>query len=284
MSEISLSYLAVVQNDEVKEEIVNDDGLILLGICSSREDLDFPTIRYPALRIIETVSFADKAPQKLITNERLIDHLNDLSRVNDQIQTPLAKRILWNAEREEKFIEQQKQEEMKETQTPKDLPMKKGFDEKKAVYQYIPGDYHFPLDRRVAVRKCDLVISYSPSDKIIVQKIQEQLKSTGRYEIVALEANDSDPELMAQSIENAPIVIICCSLEYRNSNASRLQAKFAEKRGRKLLGVKGDRKYEINGWLEEIFKETRLIDFTKTDWNHSMKELEDEIEFLNRKK
>lgn len=282
--ELSLSYLEVVQNDAVKEEIVNDDGLNLLGQCSFREDLDFPTIRYPALRIIETISFASEAPKKLIANERLIDHLNDLARAKDQIQTPLAKRILWLAEKEEKFIEQQEQKKAKEQKSMADLPTKKEFNEKKAVYQYIPGDYHFPLDRRVAVSKCDLVISYAPSDRIIAQKIQEQLKSRDRYEVVALEADDSDPEFMAQSIENAPIVIICCSLEYRNSNASRLQATFAEKRDRKLFGLKVDRKYAINGWLEEVVKETELIDFTKADLNNSMKELEDQIDFLTRKK
>ncbi|CAF3728572.1 unnamed protein product [Rotaria sp. Silwood1] len=133
---------AIVQNDEVKDEIINDDdGIPLLARCAYEPNLDVETIQCPALRIIDAVSFGqDAALQQIKEIDSLMEHVKDLCRKNDKDQGIVANRILWKTEEESKFIS--KQEQLKK-QIQREI--KKKFDEKKAIYQYITGDHHFDL-------------------------------------------------------------------------------------------------------------------------------------------
>ena len=276
--------LAIVQSDEVKEEIVNDDGFVLLGECSYRADLDWEKIRYPALRIIDTISFAESAPEKLKENERLMDYLDDLSRSSDRQPAAISKRTLWIADNQLKPItEEERKEEEKRVEKIDERSVEKKWNEKKAVYQYVPGDYQFRLDKRAAVKKSDIVISYTQADETMVLKIQEQLKSLRNDDIVALEANKTDPDEMALMIGKAHLVLICYSNEYQHSNGSRLHATFAQLRDKKRIGLKVDRIFHLNAWLKDILeKGTTTIDFTKSDFHHSMDELDRLIKDFKR--
>ena len=258
-----------MQSDHVKEEIVSDDGFTLLGECSYRSDLDYDTIRLPAMRIIDTISFAKSTPTKLKEDERLLDHLYDLSESNDQNQCSIAKRILWIANDGLKPISEDEQMEMQKNIDKKEETSS----EKKAIYQYIPGDYRFRLDKQLTMRRSDIVISYFQSNETTALRIYEELNSSQTNDIVALDANKIDPVEMASIIKLTRIVLICFSKDYRYSNASRLQATFAQNGDKHLIGLKVYEKYRLNGWLEKMLHEKNVIDFTKSDFNQNMGEL-----------
>ncbi|CAF4929643.1 unnamed protein product [Rotaria sp. Silwood1] len=273
---------AIVQNDEVKDEIINDDdGIPLLARCAYEPNLDVETIQCPALRIIDAVSFGqDAALQQIKEIDSLMEHVKDLCQKNDKDQGIVANRILWKTEEESKFIS--KQEQLKK-QIQREI--KKKFDEKKAIYQYITGDHHFDLADHERSEKFDLMISYHQDDKDICFKIYNRLIASDAYRIAFDKDNlhSCNPKIMAEAIEKSSIILICFSAKYRNSYACRLEAEYAKKRDRPIIPVKIDHQYDLTGWLEEITKDENCIDFTKYEFNTVYGQLIDEINTINER-
>ncbi|CAF0948974.1 unnamed protein product [Rotaria sordida] len=267
---------AIVQNDDVKEEIVNDDdGIPLLARCAYEKNLDIETIQIPALRIIDAVSFVnDSAVKQIKENDDLMDHVKDLSNNNDKYQRAIAKRILWKVKKEVEFMSKQEKQK-KQNQ----IKIKKIFDEKQAVYQYVRGDHHFNLTDHKTSEKFDLMISYYPDDKEICLKIYNRLIASDFYRILFNKDNlhSSNPRIMAEAIEKSSIILMCFSSKYRNSYACRLEAEYAKKRERPIIPVKIDHQYDPTGWLEKIIDNEKYIDFTKYEFNIMFAQLIDEI-------
>jgi TIR domain len=265
----------VVQNDEVKEEIVNEDGMYLLGECAYRPDLDARTIREPALRIIEAISFASKASEKIRDHDLLMDHVVDLAKSNDQIQAAIAKRVLWNAEKRDEFVASHEEKQKHPTETE----VIQVFDEKYAIYQYVNGDHRFNSNSTKSTEKYDILISYHPGDREMCHKIYERFVATDLHR-VSIDTNglhSSNPELMATTVDNSSIVIICFSRKYRRSYACRLEAEFAKRRHARLIGIKIDRDYDVSGWLKKTLEEIEPIDFTKPDLKSAYAQLDQQI-------
>ena len=274
-----LICLAVVQNEDVKEDIVIDDGIDLLGDCAFRMDLDYETIRLPALRIIDTISFAKTAPERISQNDLLMDHLDGLSRKQDSIEASIAKRLLWKAEKEEEYLARQERitKEMIGKRTFKI------FDEKKAPYQYINGDYRVRLDNQINHEQFDILLSSCPYDRDFCHTIRDRLKESKLYRI-SLDTNNlhsTNPEAMANAVDSSTIIILCVSNEYRGSNACRLQAEYAKKKNSHLIGVKVDARYTPSRWLDEgVLEKNALIDFSRSDFNSACLELIAQIDVM----
>jgi hypothetical protein len=193
-----------------------------------------------------------------------MDHIKKLSTEHDKYQAEIADRLLWKVEKEPEFIT--KQEKKKEKNK---ITIKKVFDEKKAIYQYVRGDHRFKLTDDEILEKFDVMISYCQDDKEICQKIYDRLTAANFYRISFDNdnTNSSHPEAMAKAIEGSAIVIICFSAKYRNSNACRLEAEYAEKRERPIIPIKVDPQYEPTGWLEGLIGNKKYIDFTKPEFS-----------------
>ena len=259
----------------MKEEIVNEDGMYLLGECAYRPDLDARTIREPALRIIEAISFASQASEKIRENDLLMDHVIGLSQGNDQTQAAVAKRILWNAEKRDEFVASHDEKQKKPTETQ----VTQAFDEKNAIYQYVNGDHRFNSNSIKSTEKYDILISYHPGDGDVSHKIHERLAASDSHR-VSIDTNglhSSNPELMANAVDNSGIVVICFSRKYRRSYACRLEAELAKQRHAKLIGIKIDRDYNASGWLDRTLEGIEPIDFTKPDLKSAYGQLDQQI-------
>jgi hypothetical protein len=279
----NIFFVDIVQNDEVKEEITNDDeGIRLIGRCSYEPYLDVETIQSRALRIIDAISFANEsAIEQIKDDDILMAHIKHLSDKNDKQQATIANRILWKVEGESQFIFNQ------EKQIKRNRIIKKNvFDEKKAVYQYIRGDHRFTFTDQVPPEIFDIMISYCQTDKDIPDKIYNRLIASNFYRVSFDKDNihSSNPKAMAKAIEQSTIVIICFSVEYRQSYACRLEAEYAQKRERPIIPIQvADRQYNPTGWLKEIIGIEKPIDFTKSEFNMAYAQLIEKINEANQR-
>ncbi|UJR07651.1 hypothetical protein I4U23_011939 [Adineta vaga] len=266
----------IVQNDEIKEEITNDgDGIPLIARCAYEPHLDIVTIQRPALRILDAISFASRsAIEQIKENDILMDHIKDISRRNDRYQISTANRLLWKVEEEAEFIS--KQDTRKK---PKRIEIKKIFNEKEAIYQYVQGDYYFQLTDDINLNQYDIMISFCHDDIKICRDIYNHLLNLNLYRISFDEDNthELNHKRMAQTIENSSIVIICFSNKYRLSYACRLEAEYVVKRQRPIIPVKIDPRYDPTGWLSKIIDNKTIVDLTKPNFQNACQQLVDEI-------
>lgn len=220
-------FLEVVQNDEVKEEITNDEeGIPLIARCVYQPNLDVVRIRRPALRIIDAISFAsDLAIQQIKENDLLMDYIKELSDKadeEDKTKMPEVNRILWKTAEEEFILEQG------------------------------------------PIEKFDIMISYCQEDRHLAKKLSRRLKESNSYLVSFDDKNRHswDPKAMAKAVEGSTIMIMCFSSQYRNSYGCRLEAEYAAKRGRPIIPVKIS-EYEPTGWLKDIIGTKTPTDFTR---------------------
>jgi len=205
-------------------------------------------------------------------------HIKDLLEKNDKNQAPIANRILWKVEQENEFISKQ----IKQIKQSR-IRIKKSFDEKKAIYQYVRGDHRFHLSDEKSSEIFDIMISFCQADKKLPYDIYNRLITSNVYRISFDKDNIHcrNPEAMAKAIEKSNIIIICFSTEYRKSYACRLEAEYAKKRERPIIPVKIDFGYDPTGWLEEIIGNEK-IDFTK-EFNTAYAQLINQINEVNGK-
>ncbi|CAF1460849.1 unnamed protein product, partial [Rotaria sordida] len=270
----------IVQNDEIKEEIVNDDeGIPLIARCAYDRNFDFDTIRRPAWNILDHLLFVgDDAIEKTYEIDYLMDDIHMLSSSNNLHLSSITKRMQFKIEQEANYIINQNREE--DEDKLHNAPIKV-FDEKKAIYQYIRGDYRFNLSGMQSREPSDLMISYCSSDKKLCLIIYKKLKESKMYRISFDEANDheSNPIAMADSVGRSSIILVCFSNKYRQSNASRLEAEFAKKRKRKIIPIRVERYYEpTGGWLLSIIDDRECVDFTQGNFIYAYNRLIEHID------
>ena len=207
-----------------------------------------------------------------------MDHMTDICNKHDKYQLSTASRILWKIEKESEFIaKQEKQEKINR------VKKKIIFDEKKAIYKYVRGDHRFNLTDQSAQEKYDIMISYCEDDKDICYKIYNRLMASDFHRISFDNDNlhSLDPKLMAETVERSAIIVLCFSNKYRDSHACRLEAEYAKKRKRPIIGVKLDHHYDPTGWLTHVIDKDEFIDFTKGDFNVMYGKLVNKINDIN---
>ncbi|CAF3006126.1 unnamed protein product, partial [Rotaria sp. Silwood2] len=271
----------IVQNDEVKEEIVNDDqGIPLIARCAYDRNFDFDTIRRPAWNILDHLLFVgDNATEQIYEIDYLMDDIHILSSSNDTDLSSTTKRMQFKIEQEASCIIKQNREE--DEKNLHDSPIKV-FNEKKAIYQYVRGDYRFNLSGLGSREPFDLMISYCPFDKGLCSTIYSKLKESKSYRISFDEENnhESNPIAMADIVGRSSIILFCFSNKYRQSNASRLEAEFAKKRKRKIIPIRVERYYEPTGWLLNIIGDRECVDFTQGNFIYTYNRLIERIDIV----
>ncbi|CAF0840187.1 unnamed protein product [Adineta ricciae] len=270
----------VVLNDEVKEEIVNEDGIDLLEDIVCHDAFDYDSLRAPAARIIESLSFELKAPSKILDSDRLLAEINEFSCDANAEKQSIAKYIQWNIEGQKLFQARRvSDEESREKYGIKET--KRAFDITKAIYQYIRGDYVYTLDGQRERNKINIHISYnakSKKDQEMFNNIYNYLKKIELYNISfnTMTEQRPDPEKLANDIEEASIVILCLSNEYGHSNACRIEAIYASRRNRKIIAILVHGESIKSKWLLNIIEGKPFIDFT-TEFSLSCDRLMDTI-------
>lgn len=259
-----------MQNDQIKEEIINDEeGIPLLARCVYQDNLDFMTIQQPALRIIHGISFgSDLAVEQIKENDLLMEYIKELEK---RTAIPEVKRLLWKTE-EDDFIERQ---ESRKKSPPKRT--KAVFDEKNAPYQYVRGDHRFRVGDPEPIEKFDVLLSYCYEDREVVKRLYQRLMESDSCQVFfdVDYRHSSNPKAMAEAVEQSMKIVMCFSNAYRNSYACRLEAEYAKKRKRVIIPVKLT-DYEATGWVDDIIGENIVIDYSRES-NKAFEQIDESI-------
>ncbi|CAM4828359.1 unnamed protein product [Rotaria magnacalcarata] len=270
----------IVQNDEVKEEITNDDrGIPVLARCTydkRQED----EVQQTATRILLSISFiGQNAVDKIVDNESLMRYVHRESRSDNMKQSWTNEALLWKTGEEDKFILMQEEKKEKEQLMIQEItPPAVIFEESKAIYQYVRGDYRFNLGD-AAISDIYVMISYCEDDIEICQRIYDTLKTNTPYHLAMNKyyMYSASPAAVASTIEKADVVVMCLSNKYRLSTVCRLAAEYIEKRQRPIIPVIIEANYKPTGWLNIAVGARRFIDFTNGDLDVTYNDLIREI-------
>ncbi|CAF3614782.1 unnamed protein product, partial [Rotaria sp. Silwood2] len=105
---IRLFLVAIAQNDQVKEQIVESGALRLLSDCVLTPGAAVYKIQQPALDAMWLVSFNGKARLVLRTDEKLVTRLQEIFESGSSFdQQKAADGVLWRLINEENFRAQQ---------------------------------------------------------------------------------------------------------------------------------------------------------------------------------
>ncbi|XP_052086155.1 uncharacterized protein LOC127723543 isoform X2 [Mytilus californianus] len=129
-------------------------------------------------------------------------------------------------------------------------------------------------------RDTHVMISYNWGHQSIVKEICGQLRNNGIK--VWMDIDDmhgSTLQAMANAVENADIVLVCYSQNYKNSDNCRAEAEYAFQLKKKVIPLKMEKAYKADGWLGFIIGAKLFYDFSgKYPFEKKVTELINEVQ------
>lgn len=232
-----LFFLDLVQNDEVKQELVKQNGVTpIMKYAKEANDDPLP------LEIVYAMSFNADAKKVINQDQDFVDHVKNLCESERRDVSKMAHGIVWKLEGEEKF-KTNKQEKPKADKQEKTEETAADTSAEKAT-------------------KHDMMISYCWAQKELCHKINDRLEKDGyKVWLDRDEMHGSIIERMAEAIEQARFVIICMSSNYKNSINCKAEAEYAFSRKSKIIPLIVEPKYKADGWLGFLAGSKIYIDF-----------------------
>ncbi|CAF1581000.1 unnamed protein product, partial [Didymodactylos carnosus] len=208
----------LVQHDDIKKEIIKQDGLQLLFKCTTLEATNIDSkdknviIRRSLTTLWKMVCNKDIASVVKILHEEFIEKLKLMT-------NPTAANILWELEGKAKILDEKHHQ-------------------------------HSQIVQNKTTKKYDLMISYSHADKIICHKLYDYL-TQDKYKvwIDKTQMGGRIDEAIADSIENSHIILMCMSDTYKDSAWCQSEATYAREIGTIRLPLKLQSKLQREGWL-----------------------------------
>jgi hypothetical protein len=247
-----LIYLAFVQHDEIKDEIVRQNYFGFLIRCATQTDLHVGLVLQTALEIIWSLTFNNKIHQILVNsyNNFAIYLKTSLINSDEQGVQAAAQGILWKLEDESML----KKQILDNTET------------------------------KTCEEKYDIMISYSHSNKdLCLQVYQSLLKLNYRVWLDFENMYGGTLQSMATAIELSEIILICMSTPYKQSAYCRSEAEYAYTRQRHIIPLIMEKKYRPDGWLGIICASKMYVDFTKTDFEQAFQKLIAQMQLHERR-
>lgn len=291
----------MAHNKKVKEELVTQKGLPLLTKAACHEKFDVETIQQPALDVIWTVSFNQKAAELWKTDEKFVNRLKSLLNSNVRELEIVADGILWRLENEARFRADKLKEagiapQMgdKETDIDQDyasyyvymetngircVRLRKNLtDEERQQVEEKRIEEGKAERKKDSPFRYDLMMSYCSDNKELCHLIYDCLtKAKYNVWIDKEKMHGSLMERMAEAIEESENILVCMSSDYLKSQPCQSEAEYAYRRKRRFIFIKVEPKYTPNSWLGLLLANTYYVDFTKTDFASAFKDLYTQI-------
>ena len=239
--------LGLVQHDQIKAEIVKQQGLPLLIRCATESDLikQAEGIQL-SLEIILALTFNTEAFNYIKNNNIFLEKLREVLASADDNGKRFAEGIYWKLEREKKS--------MKVTPNP-------------SSDQY------------------DIMVSYCHHNKDLCHAIYDRLVNDGfRVWLDRENMHGSPMDAMAHAIENSQYVLVCMSDAYKQSPCCQLEANYAFQRKCPLIPLIVAPRYKPDGWLGIITSGKIYIDIPKLTVDKAYVALKKEIDAYRKQK
>ncbi len=227
----------MVQNDEVKKEFMKQNGLPSI-IKFAKETKDDPL----PLEITYAMTFNGDAKKVINQDKEFVDHIKELRESTIKDVSKMAHGIMWKLEDEEKFKKKEEEKE-KEKESKQESKPKENSDNKDE-------------------KKYDIMISYCWAQKPLCHQICDRLEAD-KYKIWLDrdEMHGSIIERMAEAIEQAKVVLICMSSNYKNSTNCKAEAEYAFNRKSNIVPLVVEPQYKADGWLGFMAGSKIYVDF-----------------------
>ncbi len=249
-------FLDLVQNDAVKQEVVNQNGLPpIMKYAKETKDNPLP------LEIAYAMTFNSDAKKVINQDKEFVDYIKGLRESERRDVSKMAHGIVWKLEGEEKF---KNQEETKtKTDTGEGNKSEKASNKEK--------------------KKHDLMISYCWAQKELCHKINDCLeKDNYKVWLDRDEMHGSIIERMAEAIEQARFILICMSSNYKNSINCKAEAEYAFSRKSNIVPLIVEPHYKADGWLGFLAGSKIYVDFADKEGEEFDKAYEALIAELRR--
>ncbi|CAF3352743.1 unnamed protein product [Rotaria socialis] len=126
--------------------------------------------------------------------------------------------------------------------------------------------------------KPHLMISYQWDSQDLCKKIYERLLSDAYvvwFDVVNM--HGCIYTAMAEAVETSEIILCGMTQKYKDSTNCHKEATYACKRGKRIIPIRLQQKYNPDGWLSLISSDLLYIDFIRNDFDTNYKKLLDEI-------
>ncbi|CAF1184512.1 unnamed protein product [Didymodactylos carnosus] len=244
----------LIQHDQIRRELVQQDGLPLLIKCLNDVEFDAWNLER-SLEMLWTMTFNPEAAEFLKRDSSFITTIKKLSKTvtKDAIKKSIAG-ILWKLEKEDEFVAKQEKIEQMTSQSK---------DQSQIAEEY----------------KYGMMISYSHDDKDLCYRLHERLIAD-HFRVWVDKENLYGPQMeeMAQAIENSEFVLLCMSASYKQSVYCRAEAQYAFTRQRNIIPLKMTENYHPDGWLGFLTAPLTYIDFHKHGFDNAYDKLMIEIQ------
>ncbi|UJR07687.1 hypothetical protein I4U23_011972 [Adineta vaga] len=233
----------LIQFDQIKDELIKQNGILLLLRCATDTKFKPLQAQQPALEILLALTFNDDA------HRQLKQHITDLKPLSSSSSHQSVSRtvdsLLWRLESQEKRL---------------------------CTRKSMENDY-----------KYDIMISYSHSDKELTYRIYDQLiKDDFRVWIDRDETFGTTMITKADAIDQSHYTLICISDEYKQNLYCRCEATYAWERQCEIIPLILALNAHSNRWLTDIVHRKSYIDFVLLDFDLAYKTLTSEFNQIKK--
>ncbi|CAF3290142.1 unnamed protein product [Rotaria socialis] len=246
--EVLKGFRDLIQNDDVKEEVMKQDALPSI-IKFAKESIDDPL----PLEVVYSMAFNKDGNKVIREDKEFVDHVKVLRDSEIRGVSKMAHGIMWKIEGEEKF--KQKEEE-KARKREEDKNEK---NECKAATIQLAAS---PQCAEIAPPQYDMMISYCWAQQPLCHRINDRLEKDGyKVWLDRDEMRGSIIESMADAIENSKFVLLCMSSNYKKSINCKAEAEYAFSRHSKIIPLIVEPNYKADGWLGFMAGSKIYVDF-----------------------
>ncbi len=238
----------LTQHDEIREEVIKQEGHTLLLRCALESQFNPLKAKLPALEILLALAFNKNFAVTLKNNETFMNHVRTLTSSPQQDLQRVATALIWKLEQESETTTKK----VEDQSSPASVPT-------------------------VTKKKYDIMISYSHNDKELCHQIQTVLKKDNLSVWIDSVGNHGAIfQIIAEVIENAEFVLVCMSDAYK-------QANYAIKRRCHIIPLIMTPNYKADGWLGLLTATYMYIDFPKLGFDKAYEELKKQIGLFRMK-
>ncbi|XP_055860341.1 uncharacterized protein LOC106059582 [Biomphalaria glabrata] len=269
---VAMLLLAYIIDEDENDKIVDENNIIIYIVTWLSQSLDHPSRRargftpWELTRGLSKLAVNDSNKKKIIEANALPEFSKMIS-FNDARELENTTECLWTLCFDKSA-----------RQVIKDFPglvtaldsLKNSDNEK--IRKNAKGALWLINEEKEASKVTDNVgedvgqhifISYSWAEKTKVKEIYKSLKSHGFKVWVDWEnMGGSTLQAMAEAVENASVVLICVSENYKLSNNCRLEAEYTFTKKRNYLPLVMQKQYKADGWLGIMLGSKLYYDFS----------------------
>ncbi|XP_032809682.1 uncharacterized protein LOC116942174 [Petromyzon marinus] len=234
--------LSLIATSEKNKQKIHDEGAVPIMVQLMRSGKSKEQ-RFAA-KVVWQISFDEEIRTVLQKDEELLQQLEELSSSQDKDVAAVAEGALW-------VINNKGSEKSRQNQAVKDGG---------ACTNHI-------------------MISYQWDYQAVLIQVKDRLKSQGfRVWMDVEQMEGSTLQAMAEAVENAAVVLVCCSQKYKESPSCRTEAEYTFQLHKPVIPLMMERKYRPDGWLGIIVGAKLWMDFgTNTNFEQNFNKLVKEL-------